>query len=270
MDYAKEAYLLYLRHNGMICRMYEDFGRFSPSYTVSNEHLSEAMAVLKPKGKSVLTVAASGDQAFYYKIYGASYVDTFDISYCAQVIMNVKTAAIQNLNYSRYKGFLDSIKYNSNDIMYVHEYPKISASVPDETKRFLGVMCGQKYRFGFGYNLNVPTAAQYKKLRARVSEPFNFIWSDFMSLSGHLTRKYDQIYLSNIFQYNYDEKTNIQLIQDLLPSLNDGGEIMFFVTPFFRSYEQDSLRVVAKALERFVQMRIEKTRNQQYVIVKKL
>jgi hypothetical protein len=270
MDYAKEAYLLYLRHNGVIYRMYENFGRFSPSYTVSNEHLSEAMAVLKPKGKSVLTVAASGDQAFYYKIYGASYVDTFDISYCAQVIMNVKTAAIQNLNYSRYKAFLDSIKYNSNDIMYASEYPKISASVPDETKQFLSVMCGQKYRFGFGYNLNVPTAAQYKKLRARVSEPFNFIWSDVMSLSGHLTRKYDQIYLSNIFQYNYDEKTNIQLIQDLLPSLNDGGEIMFFVTPFFRSYEQDSLRAVAKALERFVQMRIEKTRNQQYVIVKKL
>ena len=122
MDYAKEAYLLYLKQNGMFYRMYENFGRFSPAYTVSNEHLSEAMAVLKPKGKSVLTVAASGDQAFYYKIYGASHVDTFDISYCAKIIMNVKTAAVQNLNYSRYKGFLDSIKYCLKLFMFYFPY----------------------------------------------------------------------------------------------------------------------------------------------------
>ena len=98
---------MYLEETGAFGRPFNkydnNFGRFSPTYTVSNEYLSEAMEILKPRGKSVLTVAVSGDQAFFYKINGASHVDTFDISYCAQVMMNVKTAAVQTLDYTGYQ-----------------------------------------------------------------------------------------------------------------------------------------------------------------------
>ena len=273
MDYIKEAFLLYLEETGAFGRSFSkydnNFGRFSPTYTVSNERLSEAMEVLKPRGKSVLTVAASGDQAFFYKINGASHVDTFDISYCAQVMMNVKTAAVQTLDYTGYKEFLKSIKSANTDIMSVSKFPKISVALSQDVKRFLNAVRGQKYRLG-GTNFNPMTAAQYKKLRAGVNVPFNFIWSDVMSLSGHLTQKYDQMYMSNIFQYNCDKDKNVKLIQDLLPFLNDGGEIMLCVTPFFRSFELDVMRNVAKDLEKFVQIRLEATRHQQYAIVKKL
>ena len=273
MDYIKEAFLLYLEETGAFGRSFNkydnNFGRFSPTYTVSNERLSEAMEVLKPRGKSVLTVAASGDQAFFYKINGASHVDTFDISYCAQVMMNVKTAAVQTLDYNEYEEFLNSIKSANADIMSVSKFPKVSVALSQDAKRFLNAVRGQKYRLG-GTIFNPMTAAQYKKLRAGVNAPFNFIWSDVMSLSGHLTQKYDQMYMSNIFQYNCDKDKNVKLIQDLLPFLNDGGEIMLCVTTFFRSFELDVMRNVAKDLEKFVQIRLEATRHQQYAIVKKL
>jgi hypothetical protein len=274
MDYIKEAFLLYLEETGAFGRPFNkydnNFGRFSPAYTVSNEWLSEAMEILKPRGKSVLTVAASGDQAFFYKINGASHVDTFDISYCAHVMTNVKTAAVQTLDYTGYKEFLNSIKSASTDIMYVSKFPKISVALPQDTKRFLYTMSGQKYRSGIGTIFSPMTAAQYKKLRASVNAPFKFIWSDVMSLSGHLTQKYDQMYMSNIFQYNCDVEKNVRLIQSLLPFLNDGGEIMLCVTPFFRRFELDVIRNVAKALEKFVRIRLEATNHQQYAIVKKL
>ncbi len=270
MDYIKEAFLTYFYEKGAFGRFADNFGCFSPAYTISNEYLSEAMEILKPRGKSVLTVAASGDQAFFYKINGATRVDTFDISYCAQVMMNVKTAAVQTLNYSEYKKFLDSIKLSAVDVSSVSEFSKISTVLPEDTKRFLETMRGQRYRFNAGYNFNPMTAAQYKKLRASVKGPFNFIWSDVMGLSDKLTQKYDQIYLSNIFQYNCDTYKNVKLIQDLLPPLNDNGEIMLYVTPFLRKYELDVIREVAIALDKFIQIRLKKTNNQQYVIVKKL
>jgi hypothetical protein len=103
-----------------------------------------------------------------------------------------------------------------------------------------------------------------------VNEPFNFIWTDVMGLSGHLTRKYDQMYLSNIFQYNCDAEKNIKLIQGLLPSLNDDGEIMLCVTPYFAKHELDVIHDVESVLKKYIQIRIEKTRNQQCCIVKKL
>jgi hypothetical protein len=76
--------------------------------------------------------------------------------------------------------------------------------------------------------------------------------------------------MSNIFQYNCDVEKNVRLIQSLLPFLNDGGEIMLCVTPFFRRFELDVIRNVAKALEKFVRIRLEATNHQQYAIVKKL
>jgi hypothetical protein len=267
MNNIKKDFLTYLVNSG---RFVNEFGRFSPAYTISNECLSEAMEVLKPCGKSVLTVAASGDQAFYYKINGASHVDTFDISYCAKIMMDIKTAAVQKLNYRGYRNFLNSIQLETSNVTQLRAFPKIAEVLPQDTKQFLDTVSGYRYRFSAGYNFNVMTARQYKKLRASVNEPFNFIWTDVMGLSGHLTRKYDQMYLSNIFQYNCDAEKNIKLIQGLLPSLNDGGEIMLCVTPFFRRFELDVIRNVAKALEKFVRIRLEATNHQQYAIVKKL
>lgn len=270
MNCIEEAFLTYFYEKGALGCLADNFGRFSPSYTISNEHLSEAMEILKPRGKSVLTVAASGDQAFFYKINGASHIDTFDISYCAQVMMNIKTAAVQNLQYSEYTNFLNSIESASVNIPDLPIYNKISLGLSDDVKDFLKNMRGVQYRLNSSYNFNTFTARQYKKLKNGLNQPFNFIWSDVVNLSGKLTKKYDQVYLSNIFHYNYDAEKNVNMIQSLLPYLNDKAEIILYVTPFLRPHERDALNKVSECLKKYIDMRLEKTSNQQYVIVKKL
>lgn len=269
MDY-KEAILYYDAKTGLYKRVMDGFCKFSPAYTISNEFLNAAMGTLKPQGKSVLTVAGSGDQPFFYKIYGASHVDTFDISYCAKVVMDVKTAAVQNLNHNEYKKFLDSIGTASVHIPDVQNYDRISSGLSQDVKDFMNLMKGLKYRLNSGYNFNMPTSEQYQKLQSSINKPCDFIWSDVMSLSGHLTRKYDQMYLSNIFQYNCDTDKTIKLVKDLLPSLNDGGEIMLYVTPWLKDEELNVLKQVEKSLQKFIKIGCAKDSTQQIIIVKKL
>ena len=55
-----------------------------------------------------------------------------------------------------------------------------------------------------------------------------------------------------------------------LPYLNDKAEIILYVTPFLRPHERDALNKVSECLKKYIEMRLEKTSNQQYVIVKKL
>ena len=271
MNY-KDAVLYYNEKTGDYTWNFFDgvFGMFTPAYTVSNEILNSAMKLLKPEEKSVLTVAGSGDQAFFLKIYGASHVDTFDISYCAKVMMDVKTAAVQNLQCDEYKKFLDSIGPAVVNIPGLPEYKKISSGLSDETKDFLDVMRGRKFRYDSCYNFNLPTVKQYKKLQDSIDKPFNFIWSDVMNVAGALTRKYDQIYLSNIFQYNCDVDKTVKLMTDLLPVLNDGGKIMFYVTPWLQDEELCVLGKVEEKLNKFIKIHYARGFMQHHVVVKKL
>lgn len=270
----KKASLYYGSKTGIYKHLYEVFGEFSPAYTLSNEFLDEAMGFLKPQGQSVLTVAGSGDQAFWYKLYGASHVDTFDISYCAQVVMNLKTCALQNMNRDEYKKFTKSLRDADTEICDMPGYEKISDRLDRETKGFIDGMRGCRWRLNGGYILNILSESEYQNLQNTIRAPFNFIWSDVFDLSGRVTekygRKYDQIYLSNIVQYNCTYEKLIKLITSLLPVLNDKGMIMLFVTPFLKYDEVSTIWSVADALKKFVSIRIDKVVQQQYVLVKKL
>ena len=62
------------------------FSRYSPSYALSNENMREFAKSLNPFGKQVLTTAGAGDQATWFTKYGASSVDSFDISYCSKIV----------------------------------------------------------------------------------------------------------------------------------------------------------------------------------------
>lgn len=269
MDY-KDA-VLYYDLNGVYKHLVDGFGKFSPAYTMSNEFLGEAMAILNPQGKSILTVAGSGDQPFFYKIYGASHVDTFDISYCAKVVMDVKTAAVQSLSHRRYKKFMGNIKSASIDIDSVNEYREISPCLSNNVRCFVENMHGCRYRLNAGIQrFNIPSVKMYARLKRCISGPFNFIWSDVMNLSGCLTQKYDQIYLSNILQYNCDKDKITNLIISLLPAVNKGGEIVLYVTPFVRLYELRVFAEVEKLLQNRIKMRMLKTRHQQYLVINSL
>ena len=143
----------------------EFFARFSPAYITSNENLKREVS-LTPNASEVLTVAGSGDQALYYKMAGATRVDTFDISYCARVIQDIKTTAIHQMSYMEYFALLDSL----HSSYYPSKIPSMSnilPCLPKETLDFINDI-GSYPIFYRGTNPFLsprlqPTIHEYKK-----------------------------------------------------------------------------------------------------------
>lgn len=230
------------------------FAKYSPAYAVSNENLPLAMAEMRPQGKSVLTVAGSGDQPVYFKLYDALHVDTFDISYCAKAIMDVKTAAIQKVSYQQYLSLLHLLLNSSHGIQDFAVYRECKDLCPEKTQQFISGMAGCKICRN-GYTENIPMEDEYKKLQQSLKRPFNFIWSDLQYLSRHLNRTYDQIYLSNILQYNCDVRFMQSLVMELLKFVNPGGKIMLCATNYFTYSELQEFRKLQIAMERYAKVR---------------
>jgi hypothetical protein len=237
--------------NGADCGV---FAKYSPAYVVSNENLSLAMAEMRPQGKSVLTVAGSGDQPIFFKLYGATYVDTFDLSYCAKAIMDIKTAAIQKVSYQQYLSFLYQLFKSSHKIQDLSVCSECLDLCPEKTQQFIYGMAGCKICRD-GYTENIPSKDEYEILQQRLKQPFNFIWSDLQYLPQCLNKTYDQIYLSNILQYNCDFSFMRGLVTDLLKFVNPGGEIMLCASNYFTYDELIEFRKLQTAMERYAKIR---------------
>lgn len=218
------------------------FSRYSPAYTVSNEPLHWEMSLI-PHPKDVLTVAGSGDQALFYTVSGAKHIDTFDISYCAHVIQDVKTTAIRNMvPYYDYRTLLQEL-HRRSDVMQVREIIPILNHIPPTSLDFLINMRGCRiFDMGenpfFSYN-NIPHT-NYKQISKTIPESFNFIWSDILSLHKKLTRTYDVINLSNIFDYLTPQQRN-WAISNLYPFLNIDGRIIFCKCDI--NYDKEKIRL---------------------------
>ena len=91
-------------HNSLL-----GFSHYSPSYVLTNEDIRWVSGLTQNKGPRVLTVAASGDHPMFYAMRGATNIDTFDISFCAKVAMDIKTAAIQKLSRDEYVQLLNDM-----------------------------------------------------------------------------------------------------------------------------------------------------------------
>ncbi|MCM1294700.1 MAG: DUF3419 family protein [Muribaculaceae bacterium] len=180
------------------------FSDYSPAYVLSNENLRWGTGLTRNMAKRVLTTAGSGDQAMFYALHGATHIDTFDISFCARVIQNIKTAAIHHLTRDQYIKLLNEI-HNTGNAMQLQHMSDIISHIPDTDAQFIRNMYNCRI-FGYGlrpdnYPEYYPTQHEYTQLQQLISKPFKFIWSDLASLHTHLLGEYDVINLSNIFQY---------------------------------------------------------------------
>ena len=72
------------------------FSQYSRAYVITNEDLRYSLQFMPKETNRALTVAASGDHPLFCSLYGAKYVDTFDISYNAKCVMDIKVAALRN------------------------------------------------------------------------------------------------------------------------------------------------------------------------------
>lgn len=212
-------------------RYYDDMNwdkasEFGPAYIATNENLRESIKLFSGALDDVLTVAASGDQALHYTLAGAKHVDTFDQTYCAKAIQDIKTAAIPRMYRDPYLKMLDEF-HRFGGLMYVDGVHEILSAMPCDTARFVREMDGYNI---FGRGLSpmdtpfAPSYIEYAALQNRVAEPFKFIWSDIADLHVHLNQKYDVINVSNIFDWAGVDSV-IPTLKKLWPYLKDGGYI---------------------------------------------
>ena len=179
-------------------------------------------------GRRVLTVAGSGEHPLFYTINGATQVDTFDISYCARAIMDIKTQAIRSgMPYGQYKILLKDLHF-APSASKVSGVSEILPKIPAHSAQFVRGMDGYRI-FGNGLNpeyyaSEMISETEYKTLQKTLHGAFKFIWSDVATLHTQLNGEYDVINLSNIFEWSPD------LIQPTLTNLHNhvrpGGYIL--------------------------------------------
>jgi hypothetical protein len=269
------------------------FSRYSPAYVVTNEDLRFVIGVKDAKNARVLTVAGSGDHPLFYRLAGAKSVDTFDLSYCARVIMNIKTAAIPVLRYDEYIKMLNCM-HCATDTDHISHFARIKNKLPRDSRKFLSDMQGNKI-FGAGLRLSdymeyLPAAAEYAKMQKLIKRPFAFKWADITEVHKELTKTYDIMNLSNIFEYvREDTVYNLEnmysrssddgvkeaekisgVLKNLCRHLSDNGIIAVHTTWFIRDFEHKMYTKVQENIKEWARLGVLNSRKQQTIILQKL
>ena len=211
-----------------IAGLYNRFNRYSSAYTITNENIRWMTGLAPSTNHSILTTCGSGDQPLFYALNGATDIDTFDISINARAIMELKTAAIPNMSHDQYINML--IKMHKHlDLQSIPNTKQVISQISSDISQYISEMESISI-FSNGHNVrsypqNLPTESEYKLLQTKISKPFNFIWSDITELHNSLTKQYDIINTSNIFDY-IDEDTTIETLKNLFEHLYPGGYIV--------------------------------------------
>ena len=216
------------------CNPSQSFYDYSAAYIVTNEDLRWINSRVSPAGADVLSVAASGDHPLFYKLAGARHVDTFDISYCAKVIMDIKCAAMMILNRDEYVNMLGHL-YTARRVSDIAHMRRVIDYINPETRAFIQEHDTCKM-FGHGihpryYADTMLTHDEYDALKSNGPHRFDFMHIDLNRVAEKLNRMYEIINLSNIFEH----ETNIDVIRHgicrLSEHLNPGGVIIVQHSP---------------------------------------
>jgi hypothetical protein len=216
------------------------FSEYSSAYTITNEDLRFMTGLSDLAGARVLTMAGSGDHPIFYALAGAAHIDTFDISFCAKAIMDVKTAAIPAFDHLEYYNGLIYAMYGADNVFNMPRIKELNCFLPTQTNDFMQETNGYKiFTKGLGpnaYKEFLPTKDEFKLLREhRIVGPFDFIWTDVCNLHDHLESKYDVINLSNVFQYIRSLNTTDTIMNGLGQHLTPDGIIVCHNTPPYQS-----------------------------------
>jgi len=208
---------------------YCKFSGYSRAYIVTNEDLRLSMNCMPTNCNKALTVAASGDHPLFCSLYGAKHVDTFDISYNAKCIMDIKTAAISELTYYEYLKLLANL-HNTYDIAHVPYMSNISQKLSSTEYDYMCAMSGYRLFNMCGVydkaDPVLPNGQEYRQLQKIVQNHYNFYWTDLSNLNTCLVENYDFVHLSNIFDYICDRNLQFVILERLVKHLNIGGRIV--------------------------------------------
>lgn len=208
------------------------FETYSPAYVVTNENLRQLPQLMPKKHENVLTVVGSGDHPLWFSLYGAKHVDTFDISYNAKILMDIKVVALNCLSRNDYNQLLDDFyeinRFPFKDISSIKNMSKILPKLPEVESEYIKKIESAKiFRTNWKplKSTSLPNFLEYIKLRIQIKKPYNFYMTDIRNLSNFLTTSYDVIHLSNILDYVPRSKHKA-IILPLLNHINPGGRLI--------------------------------------------
>ncbi len=187
----------------------QGFAMFSPAYACSNEEVARVAKLLKPCGKTALAVAGSGDMTFVLTASGATKVDMFDVSKHADLMAKVKIAMLQSgMNLKQYRIFLKGVQNQGHFFTNGKMIDIVSGALTSNEIEYLDGMSGCRIVRNTKSQNWFPYIEQYRLIQNTVNKPYNFIMAGINNIFDYIgNKKYDIVYLSNVFDYVVDSVT---------------------------------------------------------------
>ncbi len=238
MDILEESKKIYTKQ-----RMQNNcFGEVDTAFLFTNEMISGYMKDLE--GKSILTVASSGDHYFNALLKGATKVDMFDINYCNKLVIYLKKAGFENLNYDEFCMFFGL--YDIHHIFDYDIYKMFHHSLNDEATIYWNYLYELAKHQGYSiyesdiiadyhdhYEEVIEANAYFKEeefliLKKKLKEipDISFTHADVNELPFLLHENYNSMFLSNIGTYQKNT-TFMKTVRKLSKHLKENGEIYF-------------------------------------------
>ena len=220
LEYLK----IYLEKDG---RLEDKFGTYSRIYSMTTENIAEFINKVDCDGKSVLTVASSGDHTFNTVLNGARNITCFDINPLMFAQVKLKEAAIRTLSFDEFLKFFYLVNSTCEPFHFFDRdlFEKVSTKLDDDIRNIFNFLyerydgntkaIKENIYFHSDYNLNnlmkmlnYLNPESYDKLSNILNNEdvkIDFIECDFKELHECLGgRKYDLVLLSNISDYIED------------------------------------------------------------------
>lgn len=217
-------------------------------YFSSNELIPNYLKSFNISGGKVLTVTASGDQAFYSLLAGAKEVDTFDINPLAYYVMELKIGALKTLSSEEYQNFIPCYKPFAKNDDYFNEktYEKVSKELKRDVKEFWDILYNKienpkrMLKLSTGISYIGPCTTYYDDENYQVLQQkletgtITFYKASLFKLPDDIRMKcnhYDGILLSNIYDYafSFNEQQYINYLnREISPLLKTNGKCLAY------------------------------------------
>ena len=230
---------------------------FEKLYPFTNENIKGYYKKFDFEDKSLLTVGSSCDQAINASFNNCHDITIMDICPYTKYYYYLKVAAIISLSYQEYLNFFYFNKKNPKDYFNINTFGHIipvlkivsyesyllwtqviSKFHPQEIQE--EIFSTDYYETSIIEQINpyLKNATKYSQARNNLLRTkVNFINNNIHKAS--LNNKYDNIWLSNIFQFSDDYETIRETIDKLYEHLNNDGKILLC---YFYDMEKENVQ----------------------------
>lgn len=238
MNILEESTKIYTKQR----RQSNCFDEVDTAFLFTNEMISGYMKDLTEQ--SILTVASSGDHYFNALLKGASKVDMFDINYCNKLVIYLKKAGFENLDYDEFCMFFGL--YDIHHIFFYDIYKKLHKELNEETECYWDYLYKLTKHQGYSiyesdiiadYHDHIEEVLEantylreeeFLTLKRKLKEipDISFTHTDVKELPFLLHENYDSMFLSNIGTYQKNT-VFMKTVRKLSKHLKENGEIYF-------------------------------------------